>query len=191
MAKDDIRITDMPGDDTHVEQAADVLWSAFCEHWPNAWPTREAAIEEVRGMHDGRRICRAALLDGRVVGWIGGIPEYDGNVWELHPLAVAPEAQERGIGRALVEDFEREVAKRGGLTIMLGTDDESGMTSLSGVNLYEDLPSRIAHIRNLRRHPYGFYERLGFTVVGVIPDANGRGKPDIYMAKSVAGRGKR
>jgi len=42
------------------------------------------------------------------------------------------------------------------------------------------------HIRNLGRHPYEFYQKLGYVIVGVIPDANGLGKPDILMAKSVA-----
>ncbi len=36
-----------------------------------------------------------------------------------------------------------------------------------------------------RRHPFKFNQRLGFTVVGVLPDANGPGQPDIYMAKRV------
>lgn len=30
-----------------------------------------------------------------------------------------------------------------------------------------------------------FYRKLGFTTVGVVPDADGRGKPDILMAKAV------
>jgi aminoglycoside 6'-N-acetyltransferase I len=36
-------------------------------------------------------------------------------------------------------------------------------------------------------HPAGFYSRMGFQVVGLIPDANGPGKPDILMAKRVSG----
>jgi aminoglycoside 6'-N-acetyltransferase I len=30
-----------------------------------------------------------------------------------------------------------------------------------------------------------FYRKLGFVIVGVVPDANGPGKPDILMAKRV------
>jgi aminoglycoside 6'-N-acetyltransferase I len=30
-----------------------------------------------------------------------------------------------------------------------------------------------------------FYQKLGYVIVGVIPDANGPGKPDIMMAKRV------
>jgi aminoglycoside 6'-N-acetyltransferase I len=61
------------------------------------------------------------------------------------------------------------------------------MTSLSGVNLYPNVFEHIARIKNLRSHPYEFYQKCGFVIVGVIPDANGLGKPDIYMAKSVRG----
>ena len=132
------------------------------------------------------RICRVAVDDhGQVLGWIGGIREYDGHAWELHPLVVHPERQGTGIGRLLVEDLEDQVRQRGGTTIYLGTDDEDGMTSLSNRNLYPDVFQHIAKIQNLQHHPYEFYQKLGFVIVGVIPDANGPGKPDILMAKWV------
>ena len=99
---------------------------------------------------------------------------------------VAGAFRRRGIGRALVADLEARAGARGGLTLLVGTDDETGQTSLSGVDLYDDLPRRLATVRNLRCHPYGFYRRLGFTIVGVVPDANGPGKPDILMAKRIA-----
>jgi aminoglycoside 6'-N-acetyltransferase I len=78
------------------------------------------------------------------------------------------------------------VWQRGGLTLSLGTDDEAGMTTLAGKNLYPDVLGELARIRNLRGHPYEFYQKAGFVIVGVMPDANGPGKPDIYMAKQVS-----
>ncbi|MCX7029698.1 MAG: hypothetical protein NTU62_06205 [Spirochaetes bacterium] len=45
--------------------------------------------------------------------------------------------------------------------------------------------ARLGQIRNLRSHPYKFYLMNGFSIVGVMPDANGFGKPDITMAKRI------
>ncbi len=112
-----------------------------------------------------------------------GLPSYGGNVWELRPLVVCPSVRRRGVGRALVADLEARVRERGGFTLWLGSDDESGMTCLSGVDLYPDVLEHLANIKNLRGHPYEFYQKLGFSIIGVMPDANGPGKPDIYMAK--------
>jgi aminoglycoside 6'-N-acetyltransferase I len=143
-------------------------------------------LQEVRESFGEGRISRVAVDQaGNVLGWIGGISEYGGNVWELHPLVVRPDRQRQGIGRALIADLEAQVRARGGFTIQLGTDDVTNMTSLGGANLYPNVLEHLLNIRNLRGHPYEFYLKVGFSIVGVIPDANGPGKPDIYMAKSV------
>ena len=173
-------------DKSIVHQAAQLMVDAFREHWPNAWPTLKDGLEEVNEMLEAGRICRAAIDDNeKLLGIIGGIPQYDGHVWELHPLAVQPSIQGRGIGRSLVEDLEDQVRQHGGLTITLGTDDEDEMTSLSKVDLYENTWEKIQTIRNLKRHPFEFYQKMGFVITGVMPDANGRGKPDILMSKRV------
>jgi aminoglycoside 6'-N-acetyltransferase I len=55
------------------------------------------------------------------------------------------------------------------------------------VDLYADVPGAIRDLAVLRgEHPGEFYRRLGFRVVGLMPDANGPGKPDIFFAKRVA-----
>jgi len=169
-----------------MQQAAQILYDAFKADWPSAWPTLDEALEEVQDSLNEDQISRIAVDEaGRVLGWVAGFPEYDGHTWELHPLAVAPQAQGQGVGRALVMDFEAQVAARGAVTIMLGSDDETDMTSLSGVDLYPNIWEHIAKIENKRRHPFTFYQKAGFVIVGVIPDANGPGKPDIFMAKRV------
>lgn len=169
-----------------VQQAAQLLVDAFREHWPNAWPTLKDGLEEVQEMLESERICRISVdKRGNLLGIIGGIPGYDGHVWELHPLAVQPYAQGLGIGRALVQDLEEQVRTRGALTITLGSDDEDGMTSLANVDLYNDLWEKIREIKNYKSHPYEFYQKMGFVITGVVPDANGIGKPDILMAKTL------
>lgn len=179
-------LTLSPDQDSLIRQAAQLLVDAFREHWPDAWPTMEEGLKEVHEMLETERICRIAVdKKGNLLGIIGGIPGYDGQVWELHPLAVQPSLHGQGIGRALVADFEEQVRQRGGLTITLGSDDEDGMTSLSNVDLYDHLWEKIRDIRNLKNHPYEFYLKLGYTIAGVVPDANGIGKPDILMAKRV------
>jgi aminoglycoside 6'-N-acetyltransferase I len=91
-----------------------------------------------------------------------------------------------GIVRQLVDTFEAEVRARGALTVTLGTDDCSGMTSLGGADLYADVAGHIRDVRDLgRSHPFLFYRKLGYVVTGVLPDANGLGKPDIFMSKRV------
>lgn len=182
-----MEIKNLPAsDDELIRQAAKLLVDAFREHWSDAWKTFEEGLEEIHEMLDLQRILRAAVdEEGRLLGVIGGIPGYDGRVWELHPLAVQPSMQGQGIGRALVADFEEQVRQRGGLTIMLGTDDEDSMTSLSNVDLYENTWEKIRNIRNFKRHPYEFYQKMGFVITGVVPDANGIGKPDILMSKRV------
>ena len=173
-------------DESLVQQAAQILMDAFREHWPEAWPTIKDAQQEILEMLDAERICRAVIDDQRkLLGIIGGIPQYDGHVWELHPLAIQPEMQGRGIGKMLVEDFEEQVRQQGGLTITLGSDDEDHMTSLSDVNLFVNLWDQVKNIRNLKHHPYEFYQKMGYVITGVVPNANGIGKPDIIMSKRV------
>ena len=141
--------------------------------------------EVLESLSEGR-ISRVALDEsGSVVGWIGAIPMYSGHVWEIHPLVVAAQHRRQGIGRALVQDLENTVSQKGALTLWAGSDDENHETSLSAVDLYADFPGAIRDVRNFRGHPYEFYLRVGFKIVGVMPDANGAGKPDIFVAKRV------
>lgn len=175
-----------PKDETAIQQAAELLVLGFREHWPDSWTTVEEAWDEVCCMLSSERICRIAIDDdGTVLGWIGAIPGYEGKAWELHPLVVHPDHQGQGIGRALVLDLEARVRERGGLTLHLGSDDVDNMTTLANTDLYTNLWEKIRDIRNLKGHPYEFYQKLGYSIIGVMPDANGRGKPDIFMAKRI------
>ena len=85
----------------------------------------------------------------------------------------------------LATTLEAEAAGRGAITMFLGTDDETDRTSLSGLDLYQDTFRQLKEIKNLRGHPFEFYEKCGYKITGVLPDANGPGRPDIWMTKRI------
>jgi len=175
----------LPTDQQKIEQAARLLNEEFNKIAPTSWTTMAEAHEEMQESFAPGKISKAAVDDaGIVIGWIGGRKQY-ARVWELHPLVVRSDCQGQGIGRALVAALEKAVKERGGLTILLGSDDENDLTSLSGIDLYPNLFDKLTNIKNLRGHPYEFYQKIGFSIVGVVPDANGFGKPDILLAKRV------
>jgi aminoglycoside 6'-N-acetyltransferase I len=177
-----LKIIDLdPKNESAVTQLAELLVDVLSI----GWPTIEKALEEVRESFPDERISRIAVEGDLVLGWVGGVREYRGHTFELHPLAVRRDRHRQGIGRALVADLEERVRERGGHTIFLGTDDERGETSLAGIELFPNPLEHLQQIENPGGHPYEFYQKVGYTVVGVIPDANGFGKPDIFMAKRI------
>lgn len=167
----------------HADRAAAVLHDGFADHWPQAWPTIADARAEVREALAADRVGFAAVEHGRLLGWIGALEsDYGPVTWELHPLVVAPSAQGRGVGRTLVTTLLDELRDRNVLTVILGTDDTDAMTTIGGRDLYPGVLDHLRAIEDRTGHPFAFYRRLGFEVVGVVPDASGPGRPDILMA---------
>jgi aminoglycoside 6'-N-acetyltransferase I len=171
-------------DSNRIDQAAKLLHSAFSPL--GAWTTMAEARQEVVDSIAADRVSRIALApDKTVIGWIGAIRQYDGLVWELHPIVVAEQWRRKGVGRALIADLETLLATRGALTLWAGSDDLAGETSLGGIDLYPALPSAFGTVRSWGHHPLPFYLRLGFHIIGVMPDANGPGRPDIFLGKKI------
>lgn len=176
-----MEIKEFPRNDPALlRQAQELLQECF----PQAYSGELAAQQMALCMEEGR-LAFMAEEDGSLLGFVGAMPQYGVTAWELHPLAVTEARRGEGIGAALVARLEKECAARGCLTLYLGTDDEFFQTSLSQGDLFEDTFQKIRNIQNLGHHPYEFYQKQGFQIVGVLPDANGPGKPDIWMAKRV------
>jgi aminoglycoside 6'-N-acetyltransferase I len=170
-----------------IEQVAAFLPACF-ERYRYLQAPGEARAEVLR-LLEAPRMSLVVLDEAKAaVGWCGGIPEYDGRVWELHLMAVRPDAQRLGVGRSLLAHFEARVRQRGGLTVTLTTDDVDGSTSAFGIDPYPEIWRRIRDLRATDGHPLAFYRCWGYVVHGLIPDANGWGRPGILMAKRVAHR---
>jgi ribosomal protein S18 acetylase RimI-like enzyme len=123
-----------------------------------AWQRRRGRWESTLSSADG--ILLVAERDGGIVGALIGEVEdpADGSdtftvptsTAHVHDLAVLPEAQGGGIGRKLMERFERELRERGvksyGLDVMAGNDAARGFYAALGleaaqVTMYKVLPS--------------------------------------------------
>lgn len=166
------------------EEAAIVLMAALARA-PSAWHDIEAARAQVASCFENpKRLGFAAIEGDRLVGWIGAI-RHSPHAFELHPLVVGPDWQRRGVGRLLVAALEEMARAAGATTIWLGTDDDFGGTSLFGKDLYPDVLNGLQSLRATAGHPFTFYQRLGFQVVGVLPDVDGPGCHDILMAKRI------
>lgn len=163
-------------------QAAHVLRDAFHDTGSIFADLHAAEAEVETFLHDDERLAMAALDGTEVLAWIGCVTAYS-HAWELHPLAVAPSHQRQGIGSLLVRQLECRARAAGILTLFLGADDERGGTNLYGVDLFPGVLHHARTVEQTGRHPIAFYRKLGFEVVGVLPDVNGSGKPDILMAK--------
>ena len=151
------------------------------ESFAHAWNTKEEAKKTIQEILKNG-ILIVALRNEEVAGFVGAHPEYPCG-WELHPLAVEKEARGLGLGSLLTARIEREAAQAGAQVMYLGTDDEDGLTSLSEGDLFENTMDKIKGIQNRGGHPFSFYQKCGYQIVGVLPDVNGPGKPDIFMAK--------
>ena len=180
-----VRIVRLTGEDREkLLECAKLLFVCF-EH---AWNTMEEAEEDMLRIREAGPVL-AAVEEELVVGFIGTRATYEPYGWELHPLAVEERSRKKGIGSLLIKEIEKEAVNRGAIVMYLGTDDEDGATSLSEGDLFIDTFHKIKNIKNKKNHPYEFYEKNGYQIVGVLPDVNGYGRPDIYMAKRLCEKG--
>jgi aminoglycoside 6'-N-acetyltransferase I len=175
-----------PEDNRLIDNLAQLTYEAFKLHAPSWLPTLADARRQVLKSIVPDRICRVLIgSNDEPVGWVGVIPIHHGRIWEIHPLAVSVREQGKGYGRILVTEVQQLAERQGVLGLVAGTSHETGATSLYGIDLYDDPLEALKTLTCGTHHPLGFWMRIGFTVVGVMPDVDGRGKPGISLAKRI------
>ena len=169
-----------------IDALAHLTFWAFKVHAPNWLPSEADARRQVLSATAPDRINRVLLSpQATPLGWIGVMPINQGRIWEIHPLAIAPDQQGHGYGRMLVQAIERLATERGVLGLLAGTGDTTGATPLYGMDLYQNPCAGVHKLSGRENHPVTFWQKIGFTIVGVVPDAEGRGKPAITLAKRI------
>lgn len=180
-----ITIRPIRTNESEIAAVGAIVVAGFADRSP-AWPTLADGINEVVTFSTEHQISLVATIDHTVVGWVSATPQYHHYSWELHPLVVAPQYQHRGIGRALVQALCTALVERGATTLYAWSDDESLSTSLGGKDLMPDPLTHLVTFVPTTRHAGGFYQKQGFVLCGVLPDANGHGKPDILFARRIS-----
>ena len=177
-------ILDLDPDDAALrEQLAVIAYEAGAINAPLWLPTLDDAREEVDDATATGQVARVLVDDGGVpIGWACCAHQYD-SVWELHPMLIAPDHHRRGHGTALARDIEHQAAIRGASVLVLGTSDATHATSLSDTDLYADPIGALGSLTFKKDHPVRFWQKIGYSVVGVVPDAEGPGIPSISLAR--------
>ncbi len=166
---------------TQRDQLASLTQVASQEHSPEWLPDIARAHEVIAEARD--RFSRVMLdADNAPIGWVSAAHDW-GRIWDLHPLIVGIAHQRRGIGRMLVQEVEREAARSGALVLSLSTSDTTHATTLSDVDLFDDPLRHLANIAMRAPHAVQFWQRIGFQLVGMTPDAEGVGQPSLQLAK--------
>ncbi len=180
-----MKIVDLTISDTDlIEQILVILHDCFEEFSPEWLPNAKARREEVNESFSKERSSRVLIDDDRtVLGWVGAI--WNDNVWEIHPIAVSPKEQRKGFGKMLVDDITFLAKSNGAVSVWAGTSDETNSTNFSKVDLYRDIATSLENLTAPKSHPINFWLKMGFSIVGVMPDEEGLGKPGIHFAKRI------
>jgi len=168
-----------------IQQSAKLLMETFpgTGMWPDL--DEKTALEEVNECISEQNICIGIKVENKLTGWVCLRPMYK-TTWELHPMAIKTEFQGKGYGKILIKELEKMAMEKGIIGMLVGSDDETNKTSLSEKEITEEnIFEEIKNIKNYKRHPYEFYKKCGFIIVGMFPNANGLNKPDIWLWKDI------
>jgi aminoglycoside 6'-N-acetyltransferase I len=124
--------------------------------------------------------------EGTPIGWLRA-EHFGGQASaEIKLVAVHPMRRRQGVARTLVMAAEEQMRSHDCVTMLATVGDTRGRTSLYGIDVTEDAPHLLADFHCQADHPAGFFLRIGYRPVGLLPDAYGPGKHDLTLARRIA-----
>jgi GNAT superfamily N-acetyltransferase len=93
--------------------------------YPKGWDVRQSADIDAFLRDEGERVW-VALLDDRVVGWVGVRLHEEDKMGEIYILAVDPDVQRKGIAPALLDKAHTFMREAGMAMVMVETGDDDG-----------------------------------------------------------------
>jgi aminoglycoside 6'-N-acetyltransferase I len=178
-------IVDLQGSDLErIHLISKFLFECFRKYSPDWLPDNDACLKQILSSLESGRRSRVMLGEGfEPIGWIGAITDSD--TWEIHPIAVSPGHQREGVGMSLVTDIEKLAAESSAVSVWARTSDETSATSFSRIDLYREPEKAFENIQAPEDHAVNFWLKAGYSLVGVMPDEDGLGKPGIHFAKRI------
>lgn len=124
--------------------------------------------------------------DGQPIGWLRAEHFKRQASAEIKLVAVHPSRRRQRVGQTLVRAAEERMRAVGCVTMLATVGDTRGRTNLYGVDVTADAPRLLAAFHCHADHPAGFFLRVGYRLVGVLPDAYGPGKHDLTLARRIS-----
>ena len=123
--------------------------------------------------------------EGTPIGWLHAEHFRGQASGEIKLVAVHPARRRQEVARTLVMAAEERMCATGCVTMLATVGDTRGRTSLYGIDVTEDAPGLLAAFHCHADHPAGFFLRIGYRLVGLLPDAYGPGKHDLTLARRI------
>jgi ribosomal protein S18 acetylase RimI-like enzyme len=106
----------------------DVPRFVYDNFWPQGWQTRQ--VSEVSSLLDAKpKNFWVAFQDNVLAGFVGVSIHPDDQMGEVSIIAVSPDQQRQGIGKALMNFAEQQIRNSGMKMVMVETVGDSGHES--------------------------------------------------------------
>lgn len=142
-----------------ISECAKMYVSAYrAEPWEEIYEEAEVENYICAYLNSDTKVCFVAVEQERIFGLILGlmVPCIGGPYLRIEDFCISPEVQRKGYGSIFMELVEKEAAKRGCDSILLGTQREfpshrfylkSGFQEIESVLLFKEI-EEMAHEKN-------------------------------------------